>query len=140
MTYRFVTDSSLRVVQLAFLIEAIVRGLNYITTPDDYSLLYWQAQESMPLDMWGSIFVLFGVTGLFGEWLMHGNGSTNKWDNKAWPSFIAHIGLMVLFVGFSVSAMAGVTMRDGFYGFVVPYDLLIFAVVHWAFARRRRHV
>lgn len=141
MTYRFVSDSALRVVQVGILTEAVVRGLNYIATPSqELSLLYDAADKSMPLWCWGLIFILFGVTGLLGELWMSTNGTSVQWSHRAWPSYLAHTGLMVLFGAFAFSAAAGVIARDGFYGFVTPYDFLFFAIAHWAYARRRKHV
>ena len=140
MTYRFVTNTSLRIVQIGLLLEAIVRGVNYLVTPSDASMLYHAAQGTMPLYVWGIMFIAMGLIGLLGELWMSYNGSTLGWDNRSWPSFISHIGLMALFAGFAASAVVGIVERGApFYGFVTPFDFVVFSVAHWAFARRRKH-
>ncbi|QFP94820.1 hypothetical protein SEA_MARSHAWN_34 [Mycobacterium phage Marshawn] len=142
MTYRFVRDSSLRIVQLGLLTEAVVRGFNYIRTPlAETSVVYDAAQETAPLAVWGSLFLAFGLLGLAGElWMQHRGrrGTTLEWSHLAWPSFVSHIGLMALFAAFAISAFVGVLTRSPVYGFVTPYDFVVFMLVHWAFARRRK--
>ncbi|AXH48806.1 minor tail protein [Mycobacterium phage Steamy] len=140
MTYRFVPNFALRVVQIALLVEAIIRGLNYMATPSDYSPIYSAAEQSAPLWVWGWLFITAGVLGLAGEAWMSSNGSSLAWNYRAWPSFVSHIGLMSLFVAFALSSGAGVISREPLYGFISPADFMFFAVAHWAFARRRKHV
>ncbi|QJD50333.1 minor tail protein [Mycobacterium phage MarkPhew] len=140
MTYRFVPNFALRIVQQALLVEAIVRGFNYMSTPDASSALYTELEQSAPLGVWGALFITCGVVGLFGEaWLSY-NGSSLQWSHRAWPTFIAHVGLLALFLAFAVSSLLGVLSREPIYGYVTPYDFAFFALGHWAYARRRKHV
>lgn len=141
MTYRFVSETALRFVQLALLVEAIVRGINYIITPTEASSVYNQLIESAPMWVWGVGFIFFGTAGLFGEALLAGNVEppTVMRNPRAYPSFFAHSALMILFIALALSAIAGVADRDPFYGFHVPYDMLAFAGLHWMFARRRKN-
>lgn len=139
MTYRFVSDTALRVGQFALLIEAVVRGLNYLATPPRSSDALSQLELSAPLWVWGYTFIVFGVIGLFGEALLSGTQSNGSYNPRAWPSFIAHGALMFLFMAIAVGTAVGIAERQPVYGFVSPYDLLAFAVGHWMFARRRKH-
>ena len=132
MTYRYASKYALRAIQLALLVEAIIRGWNYIATPPEQSTLWLIAQESAPLWAWGTAFIVLGFSGLAGEWWMDAGTS----EHRSWPSFLSHIGLMFLFGTFAVSAIIGVTERNPIYGFGAAFDLLLFAAGHWIFARR----
>ncbi|AYR01199.1 hypothetical protein SEA_SCARLETT_32 [Mycobacterium phage Scarlett] len=140
MTYRFVPNFALRLVQQALLVEAIVRGCNYISTPDAASALYTEVEQSAPLAVWGTAFILCGVVGLAGELWMNYNGTSIASQHRAWPPLIAHVGCMVLFGAFAISSLIGVLSREPIYGYVTPYDFAFFALGHWAYARRRKHV
>lgn len=139
MTYKFVSDTALRVGQFALLIEAVVRGLNYLVTPPRSSDALSQLEQSAPLWIWGYIFIVLGVLGLFGEALLSGTDSNGSYNPRAWPSFLAHGALMFLFAAIAVGTIVGIAQREPFYGFVAPYDLMAFAIGHWIFARRRKN-
>ncbi|QJD50434.1 hypothetical protein SEA_CHRIS_32 [Mycobacterium phage Chris] len=140
MTYRFVPNFALRIVQQALLVEAIVRGFNYMSTPDASSALYTELEQSAPLGVWGALFIFCGVLGLIGEAWMAYDGTVLRWTHRAWLAFIAHVGLLSLFGAFAFSSMIGVLSREPIYGYVSPYDFAFFALGHWAYARRRKHV
>lgn len=141
MTYRYVSDTGLRVAQFALLLEAVVRGLNYLATPQGSPALT-QMELTAPLWAWGVLFITLGVTGLFGEALMSGTTAPDGhlYNPRAWPSFFAHSALMFTFLACAAASMISVAARTPFYGFVGPYDLFAFAVGHWVFARRRKNV
>lgn len=142
MTYRFVSDGALRIAQIALLLEAVVRGVNYLVTPPASADTLTLLEASAPLWVWGWGFILLGGLGVFGEALMSGTSASpgQLYNSRAWPSFIAHSALMFLFISLALSAGAGVMQREHLYGFVAPYDLLAFSAGHLMFARRRKHV
>ena len=140
MTYRYVPSFGLRIIQFTLLLESIVRGLMYLTMPDQPGAPLTELEQSAPLATWGVIFITFSVVGLFGEALMSGteehlNSGVNP---RAWPSFVAHAGLMILYVTLTLAASATIIDRGMGYYAVVPYDLLMLAYLHWLFARRRK--
>lgn len=141
MTYRFVREISLAILQGLVLTEAVVRGLNYMATPALATPAYSQLELSAPLYVWGIIWIGFGVLGIFGEAFMSGTTAPvgHEYNPRAWPSFLAHSGLAVLFFATSLSALVGVMEREPLYGFVVPFDLVVLGFVHLILARRRKH-
>lgn len=142
MTYRLVPDYALRVAQFFLLLEAIVRGLNYLATPQGSSAALTQIELTAPLWVWGALFITLGAIGLYGEALMSGTRAPGGqlYNPRAWPSFFAHSALMFTFIAWAVASLVSVSERQPFYGFVGSYDLFAFAVGHWVFARRRRNV
>lgn len=142
VTYRYVSDTALRVAQIFLLLEAVVRGLNYLASPPGSSITLNQLELTAPLWVWGWLFITLGAIGLFGEALMSGTKAPlgQIYNPRAWPSFFAHSALMFTFITCSVATIVAVAQREPFYGFVGAYDLFAFAVGHWVFARRRKHV
>lgn len=140
MTYRFVPSFGLRVIQIALLIEGIVRGLMYLTMPDQPGAPLTELEQSAPLATWGVIFITFSVIGIFGEALMSGTEQylNSEGNPRAWPSFVAHSGLMILYISLTLASTVAIINRGMGYYAVVPYDLILLAYLHWLFARRRK--
>ncbi|AGK87508.1 minor tail protein [Mycobacterium phage HINdeR] len=140
MTYRYLPSFGLRVLQLVILLESLIRGIAYIVSPIGVPSAT-DITASAPLGVWGVAFTAFAVLGFFGEALMSGTSPdirSGGGNPRAWPSFIAHAGLMILYL----------TMFVGYGGAVIDGDLalaaapgamLTFAFLHWLFARRRKH-
>lgn len=140
MTYRYVSDSALRVGQIALLGEAVVRGLNYMRTPAGQIAAMNTVEESAPLYVWGALFIGLGVAGWLGEALMAGvtpahHGPTRR----AWLSFLAHTALMCIYLAMTFGSLVAVMQQHPGYGWLNTYDLLGMCVANWIFARRRRH-
>ncbi|AEJ94516.1 minor tail protein [Mycobacterium phage Achebe] len=142
MTFRYVPAYGLRVIQLAVLFEAIVRGLMYLFMPAGSSASLTQLENSAPLTVWGAVFITAAVFGLFGETLMSGTesymGSSSHNNPRAWPSFIAHASLMILYVALAFGYGTALYQADAAHFAIIPYDLLLIAYLHWLFARRRK--
>lgn len=141
MTYRYVSNTALRIGQIALLVEAIMRGLNYVTTPQRAAGVLNQVEGSAPLWAWGGLFVGLGVLGLFGEALISGTEPyLGSYNPRAWPSFIAHSALMCAYLAISAGALVTVIQTHPHYGYLESYDMFGLALANWVFARRRRHV
>lgn len=136
MTYRLIPPFGLRLLQIVVLVEAITRGIAYVTLPNSV-LADTDVVNSAPLWVWGSVFIAFGVLGLFGEALLSGVPIDRNGTPRAWPSFIAHTGLMALYatlgLAYASAAVAGETYLAS-----APGAVIGFAFVHWLFARRRK--
>ncbi|QLF84433.1 hypothetical protein SEA_TOPANGA_30 [Mycobacterium phage Topanga] len=139
MTYRYAPPFGLRMLQIVVLLEALARGISLILTQQTV-LAATDVAKSAPLYVWGAVFVAFATLGLFGEALMSGTVvDYNRPNPRAWPSFIAHAGLMILYAAlFAAYAMA---VADGSAAVAsAPAAMVVFAYIHWLFARRRKHV
>lgn len=141
MTYRYVSPIGLRIGQIALLVEAIVRGINYIRVPPAARnpILVNVVEASAPVWVWGTLFITLGVVGLYGEaWLSGTETSPGQYNPRAWPSFIAHSALMCAYIGIALGATLLVARQHPGYGWLDPYDLYGLALANWIFARLRR--
>lgn len=136
MTYRYVPPFALRVLQLYVLSAAVVRGWNYLATPPRTTVAWSAMENSAPLWVWGLVFAFFGTLGAAGEvWMEFGDSR-----RKYLLSFNAHAALMCLYLGVGASAMAGIIDRaPPLFGFVTPYEMIGFGLLHWTFMRRRKN-
>lgn len=139
MTYRYLPSFGLRVLQLVILLESLIRGIAYIVSPVGVPSAT-DITASAPLNVWGVAFATFAVLGFFGEALMSGtNPDVGRGGNpRAWPSFIAHAGLMILYLTMFV-AYGGAVINGDLGLAAAPGAMLTFAFLHWLFARRRKH-
>ncbi|AQP31023.1 minor tail protein [Mycobacterium phage Tinybot] len=143
MTFRYVPAWGLRGLQLAVLMEAGLRGLMYLLLPSLplSAASLTELERSAPLPVWGAIFIAAAVVGLFGEALMSG---TEPWmlsgrgNPRAWPSFVAHAALMILYITLAMAYGASLYASNAAHFAIIPYDLLLLAYLHWLFARRRK--
>jgi hypothetical protein len=137
MTYRYAPLLGLRVLQVVVLVEAIARGLAYILTPHTV-LGRTDIVNSAPIEVWGTIFIIFGLAGLLGEVLMSGYSPASGIgaNPRAWPSFLAHSGLMIMYFTLSLAYLEAAVDGDPSLS-SSPAAMLVFAYVHWLFARRR---
>ncbi|BBX09505.1 hypothetical protein [Mycolicibacterium aichiense] len=137
MTYRYTPPFGIRVLQIVILCEAILRGIAFILTPQ-VTLATTDIVASAPIQVWGAGFITFAVVGLFGEALMSGVPlSANDSSARAWPSFVAHSGLMILYSAMTLAYVAAVF--DGEHALsTAPGAMAVFAYVHWLFARRKK--
>ncbi|QXN73869.1 membrane protein [Mycobacterium phage Eaglepride] len=137
MTYRYTPPFGLRLLQLVILLEAMFRGFTYIVRPDTV-MATTDVTKSAPMEVWGVIFVVFAIIGLFGEALMSGVPIDQESANgRAWPAFIAHAGLMIMYLTLSLAYTDAVF--SGEFGLAsAPVAMLVFAFIHWLFARRRK--
>ncbi|QHB38059.1 minor tail protein [Mycobacterium phage Noelle] len=142
MTFRYVPAYGLRVIQLVVLFEAVFRGLMYLLMPAGSSESLTQLEKSAPLAVWGAIFIAAAMIGLFGEALMSGTenyiGTSSQNNPRAWPSFAAHAGLMILYVTLALGYGMALYEAGAAHFAIIPYDLLLIAYLHWLFARRRK--
>ncbi|AGK85727.1 hypothetical protein 33D_0045 [Mycobacterium phage 33D] len=138
MTYRYVENRVLRFVQLALLVDAVVRGASWIATPASGipPAIGLAAEGTAAMWVWGAVFAVFGILGLLGELWMHLGES----EHRAWPLFLAHAALLFLFAGLALSAVNNVITTHATDGFSAPYTFALLALLHWVFARRRKHV
>ncbi|AOT24686.1 minor tail protein [Mycobacterium phage Stasia] len=124
------------------LFEAVFRGLMYLLMPDRSTTALTQLENSAPLAVWGVVFITAAVVGLFGEALMSGteayNGTSSQSNPRAWPSFIAHAALMILYVTLALGYGMSLYDAEAAHFAIIPYDLLLIAYLHWLFARRRK--
>lgn len=139
MTYRYVPQPLYRVGQIGLLLEALVRGINALVLGSPHTQTQAVAALSAPVYVWGIIGIVLAVLGLGGEVLM----DKSKSDHRAWPSFLAHSGLLFVYAGLALAA--GFAVPQGGEstfgtGIVSPADFALLAVWHWIFARRRKHV
>lgn len=138
MTYRFVSNTALRIGQIALLGEAVIRGMNYILTPPEEIPAMNSVEASAPLWMWGGLFVGLGVLGWFGEALMSGTEHVVGDNPRAWPSFLAHSALMCTYLAMALGSFASVMQQHPRYGWLIAYDLLGATIGNWIFAKKRR--
>ncbi|AHJ88689.1 minor tail protein [Mycobacterium phage RhynO] len=137
MTYRYAPPFGLRILQIVILFEALLRGLALILAKEGV-LSTTDITHAAPMQVWGAIFIGFATIGLFGEALMSGTRLDNINGNpRAWPSFIAHAGLMVLYVTLSL-AYANAVVNGELSLASAPAAMMVFAFIHWLFARRRK--
>ncbi|AFF28328.1 minor tail protein [Mycobacterium phage Twister] len=137
MTYRYTPPFGLRLLQLVILFEALFRGLTYVVRPDTV-MATTDVTKSAPMEVWGAIFILFAVVGFFGEALMSGVPiNQDNANGRAWPSFIAHAGLMIMYLTLSL-AYADAVISGEFGLASAPVAMLVLAFIHWLFARRRK--
>jgi hypothetical protein len=138
MTYRYTPPFGLRILQIVILLESLFRGIAYIVTPQ-VVLSTTDIVKSAPIQFWGAVFVAFAVLGLFGEALMSGVPLSSTQSNpRAWPSFLAHSGLMILYTSLTLAYASAVV--DGELSLAAaPAAVLVFGYIHWLFARRRKH-
>ncbi|QBP31053.1 membrane protein [Mycobacterium phage Refuge] len=136
MTYRYAPQYGVKILQLVVLVEALIRGLAYVLTPQVSLLVATDITESAPVYTWGAAFLFFSVLGLFGEALMSGANVAPGGTPRAWPSFIAHAGLMILYATLTLAyANAVFNGQDNLAS--APAAVAAFAYVHWMFARKR---
>ncbi|OCB43952.1 hypothetical protein A5721_22955 [Mycobacterium vulneris] len=136
MTWRLVHTDALQLVQLYVLAAAVVRGVDYLITPPGSSEVLNLIERAAPLWFWAVVFIAFGVLGLAGEWWMSFGVSTNRWI----ASYIAHAGLVALYLAVGIGALSDVLDRNPPYGFRTPMEWIFIAVVHAIFVRRRERV
>ena len=140
MTYRYLPSFGLRVLQIVLLLESILRGVAYLAIPREGTILLTDLEASAPMQAWGVAFASFAILGLFGEALM--SGTTPSIDGggnpRAWPSFISHAGLMILY-----STLALAYAQASLHGRPIlsqaAFVMVVLAFSHWLFARRRKH-
>ncbi|APC43181.1 minor tail protein [Mycobacterium phage Phaded] len=139
MTYRYAPPFGLRVLQLVILAEAMTRGLALILSKEQV-LATTDITNAAPMQVWGVIFISFSLLGFFGEALMSGINSVDSpagSDSRAWPSFIAHAGLMILYL--TLCLAYGNAVLDGELSLAsAPAAMVVIAYIHWLFARRRK--
>lgn len=141
MTYRFVPAFGLRLIQLIILVKSILRGIMYLAVQPNVAVELTPLEQTAPLAVWGTIFITFGVLGLFGEALMSGCEITHmrsQGNIRAWPSFIAHASLTILYITLAVAYSASVYRHNITSMALTPFDMLMLAYLHWLFARRRK--
>lgn len=139
MTYRYVSNTALKVGQIALLGEAVIRGLNYKMAPAGGVAAMNTVEASAPLWAWGTLFIGLGVLGWFGEALLSGTEPDMRHHNpRAWLSFIVHTALMCVYLAMTAGSFVAVMQQHPRYGWLTTYDLLGMAVANWIFARRRR--
>ncbi|AZS08234.1 hypothetical protein PBI_IRONMAN_32 [Mycobacterium phage IronMan] len=139
MTYRYAPPFGLRVLQLVILTEAMCRGLSLILAKEQV-LATTDITNAASMQVWGAVFISFSLLGFFGEALMSGIGGVDSQassDARAWPSFIAHAGLMILYVTLGLAYANAV--YDGELSLAsAPAAMVVIAYIHWLFARRRK--
>lgn len=147
MTYRLVGEPALRFAQLVLLGEAVMRGIDYLIAPAGITATMTQAEQTLPLWIWGALCLIPGLAGLGAEAALQYKPVQASFRPKAWEraerwlfriSDGAHAALALLFLVLFFSATAGVLLRQPLYGISTPYDLLAFSVGHWVFATRMR--
>ncbi len=124
--------------QLYLLVAAVVRGTNYLIAPPlppEANPLKWFDPDGLP-DVWGWMFVLFGLLGLAGEWWYRRGTSTRRWM----LSWLAFVWLMAGYLMVGILTLIGVFLRSPIYGFAVPADLIVVAVACAVCAQRRNQV
>ncbi|AVO22430.1 hypothetical protein SEA_POOMPHA_29 [Mycobacterium phage Poompha] len=137
MTYRYTPPFGLRVLQIVVLLEALARGISMILTPS-VVVATTDVAASAPLWVWGGIFCAFATVGLFGEALMSGTSvSGSKPNPRAWPSFIAHAGLMILYATLCLAYINAIVEGQTVVA-SAPAAMVVFGYTHWLFARRRK--
>ncbi|QFG10048.1 membrane protein [Mycobacterium phage IdentityCrisis] len=136
MTWRLVRTDTLQLVQLFVLTAAVVRGVDYLITPPGSSEVLNLIERAAPLWLWASVFIAFGLLGLAGEWWMSFGISTHRWI----ASYIAHAGLVALYLAVGLGALSDVLDRNPPYGFRTPMEWMFIAAVHAIFVRRRERV
>ena len=111
-------------LQIAVLLAAILRGLDYIVPPDGNSAALSVVERAASLDLWGSLFIAGGVLGLVGMRVTR------------WPiASIGHVILLATYSAFAVGSAFEIGGRPGAEGFRTPADwALVFAVMHYCFA------
>lgn len=111
------------IVVILLQIEAILRGLDYVT--GDYentasSLTF--VEKAMPLEVWGTFFLIAGVLSLIGYW-------------RKWP-YVCIAGMFVGGGAYSALAAGFIlkTIERGGDGFRTPTMFLVFAFAFWGMA------
>jgi hypothetical protein len=139
MTYRYLPSFGLRVLQIVILIESLFRGVSYLTVPKAGTIILTDIEQSAPMQVWGIAFISFAVLGIYGEALMSGTNANpyTGGNPRAWPSFVAHSGLMILY-GTMVLAYADASFNGRPVLAQAAAAMAVFAYVHWLFARRRK--
>jgi len=143
---RHKSDSRLRLAQITLLVFTCIWGIDYLIGAPWYTLQ--TVEKSMPLTLWGSLLLFFGLLGLAGEvWMIIGERrifkghvcfllkSANRW----WPSFVAHAVLCAFCMGLGAGCVVEMVINDQLYGARIPAGLFTLAAVHWVGVQRRKH-
>lgn len=139
MTYRYLPSFGLRLLQIVVLLESLSRGLSYLVVPREGSIVLTDVEASAPMQVWGVAFISLAVLGFFGEALMSGTSPEAGGNNpRAWPSFVAHAGLWILYLTMAV-AYADAAIHGRAVLAQASVAMLVFSFTHWLFARRRKH-
>ncbi|AMO43999.1 minor tail protein [Mycobacterium phage Bactobuster] len=138
MTYRYAPPFGLKVLQLVILTEAMCRGLAFILSKEAV-LATTDITNAAPMQVWGAVFIGFAMLGFFGEALMSGIGAIDSTgsDARAWPSFISHAGLMILYMTLGLAYANAVVDGESSLA-AAPAAMVVIAYIHWLFARRRK--
>lgn len=112
------------VIQVAILLAAVSRGLDYLIPPDGPLNTLSVIERAMPVEWWGMVFITGGVIGLLGLCF------------DRWPiATIGHVILFATYSAFTVGAALDVLSRDSVEGWRTPLDwALVFVIIHWGFA------
>lgn len=140
MTYRYLPNYALRMIQMVLLFEAIIRGVIYIVARHQLIPELAVITRSAPLAVWGTAFVAFGTLGLFGEALLSGTpeATSTEYTPRALPSFLAHAGLMTLYAAWTLATFAAMLPPPTVPWASMPYDLAMLSLLNWLYARRRK--
>lgn len=149
MTYRYISEEKLRWGQIALLVLAILWGIDYLITP------HWAIapalsviEAALPIPIWGTLFLTFGITGLIGElWLEMGRHKPPprhpvpficRTENRWWPSYTAHALLCALYATVGVGYLLELVVSWHVWGFRACAMMWMIAYGHWVFMARRR--
>lgn len=139
LTLRFFPEKAVRAGQFVVLGEALVRGISYIVTPPATVVTMTAAEQTLPMTVWGIVFVALAVLGAGFQlwWIFRRPKFRNPLENWIHPvARVAHVILGILMIALSLSSLAGILDRTPLYGFYTPYDTAVLAYAHWVFTLR----
>ena len=133
MTYRFVKESSLKLLQLWLFSVAIVRGISLIVDPDATIVYLGWPGAIDPAWVWGAFTVSLGVLGFLGEWWMDWGTKHYRWI----LSFTAHAGLAGVYLVYGISSLNFAAQSGEEPSVATALEIFGYAFCHAIFVNRR---
>ncbi|MGB7234590.1 MAG: hypothetical protein WBD41_01285, partial [Rhodococcus sp. (in: high G+C Gram-positive bacteria)] len=118
---------SIRLIEKFVLLQAALRGLDYILLPaaPAPSASLFVVERALPLWVWGCGFLGWAIVAYVGMW----------WKQTALAA-IGHFSLGVIFGLFAVFALAEILGRDGeLYGWRTGTAWVVAALINFVYAR-----
>lgn len=133
--------------QIVSLVFACAWGMEYLMQPPKRTL--YPAEAGIPLTLFGTLLLLFGILGLLGEiWKAIGYSKPPTPDapyicraeDRSWPSFVAHASLCAIYAGFFAGCFYDMVANTHLYGIRVLVAMLLLTIGHGWFAQRSSYV
>lgn len=112
-------EFSIGIIIITTILMAISQGVDYVLRPEDASWSMTFIEKALPLDFWGSLFIVVAFLALFGIIF------------QIWPvATFAHGTLTILYLAFTVGVIASVIFDGRGWGWQTGTFYLGLALFH----------